>query len=257
MSTLPAAGVLLVDKPEGWSSHDVVAFLRPILGTKRVGHAGTLDPLASGLLVVLYGHATKLAHQLHRARKTYLADIALGSETASDDREGAVTARAAVPALSDATVRETLAGFVGAQQQVPPAYSALHLAGERAYARARRGESMTLAPRAIEVFALELLARDATRLQVRVECSAGTYVRALARDIGRRLDTRAHLGGLRRLIVGPFSIDDALSPTQAQALGAEGLAGRVLAEDAAWRLLAGEREGGTPADVPASSGEGK
>ncbi|TMD61193.1 MAG: tRNA pseudouridine(55) synthase TruB [Chloroflexi bacterium] len=257
MPALPASGVLLIDKPEGWSSHDVVAYLRPLLGTRKVGHAGTLDPLASGLLVVLYGHATKLSAELHRERKTYLADLALGAETATDDREGAVTERAEVPALSDEAVRQTLAAFVGPQQQVPPAYSALHVGGQRAYDRARRGESMSLAPRAIVVYALDLVGREPARLRVRVECSAGTYVRALARDIGRRLGTRAHLGGLRRLTVGSYSIEDALTPAQAREFGAEGLAKRVMTEDAARRLLAGDRADIAPVSSATITGKGK
>src|SRR5919204_2226954 len=241
MTELPAAGLLLIDKPERWTSHDVVAFLRPILGTRRVGHAGTLDPLASGLLVIVYGHATKLADVLHRSRKTYLADVALGAETTTDDREGAVTLTAAVPEIDDAFLRRTLAAFVGRHDQTPPAYSALHVEGRRAYQLARRGEAVALAARPVEIDALDLVAREPALLRVQVSCSAGTYIRALARDIGRALGTRAHLGALRRLCVGPFSVDDAFAPSRIREMSASGLADRVIPEDAARGLLARER----------------
>ena len=241
MAVLPEAGLVLVDKPEGWSSHDVVAFLRPILGTRRVGHGGTLDPLASGLLVVMYGHATKLSDLVHATRKTYVADVVLGCETTTDDREGAVSARADVPALSDESVRGTLASFLGRQTQVPPAFSALHVDGRRAYAVSRRGEIPALAPRPVEFYELRLLEMDAARLRVRVECSAGTYVRALARDLGRALGTRAHLGGLRRLTIGPFSVEGALTPERIRTIDRPELAERVISEHAARGLLAGER----------------
>ena len=257
MPTLPAAGIVLVDKPEGWTSHDVVAFLRPILGTRRVGHAGTLDPLASGLLVVLYGHATRLATELHLARKTYLADVVLGAETTTDDREGAASARAEVPELDDGVVRGILARFVGRQLQVPPAYSAIHVGGRRAYARSRRGETVLLGPRPIEIDSLELLARERGRIRLRVVCSSGTYVRALARDLGRALGTRAHLGGLRRLAIGPFVVDEAVTPDQLRGSTATELADRVLPEDAARRLLAGPEAETAPSRPTERDDQGK
>jgi tRNA pseudouridine55 synthase len=253
---LQPGGILLVDKPEGWTSHDVVAFLRPILGTRRVGHTGTLDPLASGLLVVVYGRATKLAAELHAARKTYLADVSLGTETTTDDREGETAASAPVPALSDESVRRALATFLGPQAQVPPAYSAVHVRGTRAYVRARRGETTALGPRQVEFYALELIAREPSRLRLRVECSAGTYIRALARDLGRTLGTRAHLAGLRRLMVGPFTIDGALTPEQVRQLGTGGLAERVVPEDAARRLLAATLSDQTRSAAQTSMDEG-
>jgi tRNA pseudouridine55 synthase len=256
VSALPDAGVVLVDKPEGWTSHDVVAFLRPILGTRRVGHAGTLDPLATGLLVVLYGRATRLADALHATPKTYVAEIALGSETTTDDREGEATASADVPELSDAMVRTALAAFVGRHEQVPPSYSAVHVRGQRAYARSRRGETLTLEPRPVEIYELELLSHEAARLGIRVGCSSGTYIRALARDVGRTLGTRAHLAALRRFTVGPFTVDQALAPARIREIGAVALAAHVVPEDAARRLLASSRAKESSSAAPTSADEG-
>jgi tRNA pseudouridine55 synthase len=251
---LPDAGLLLIDKPESWTSHDVVAFLRGVLATRRVGHGGTLDPLATGLLVLLYGGATRLTRHLHDAPKSYLAEIVLGSETTTDDREGQPTLSADVPDLADERVRGALAAFVGAREQRPPAYSAIHVRGERSYAKARRGEAVELSARPIEIFDIRLLERSRTCLHVLVTCSAGTYVRALARDVGRALETRAHLGALRRIASGALFVDDAVQPQEARELAAAGalaplvfapdvaaihLPGAILAEEAARRLLSG------------------
>lgn len=256
MSALPAAGILLIDKAAGWTSHDVVAALRPMLGTRRVGHGGTLDPFATGLLPVLYGAATRLADHLHRAPKAYLAEMVLGAETATDDREGEVIDSAPVPELDDAGLRDVLAGFVGQQEQRPPAYSAIRVRGERAYARARRGESADLAPRRIDIHELLLLERDDRCVHFLVTCSAGTYVRALARDLGRALGTRAHLGALRRVAAGGFFVEDAVEVDHVRALADVGALGTlvhppdaavldlpaiVLARDTARRLLQGQR----------------
>lgn len=256
MSALPAAGILLIDKAAGWTSHDVVAALRPMLGTRRVGHGGTLDPFATGLLPVLFGAATRLADHLHRAPKAYLAEMVLGAETATDDREGEVIDSAPVPELDDAGLRDVLAGFVGQQEQRPPAYSAIRVRGERAYARARRGESADLAPRRIDIHELLLLERDDRCVHFLVTCSAGTYVRALARDLGRALGTRAHLGALRRIAAGGFFVEDAVEVDHVRALADVGALGTlvhppdaavldlpaiVLARDTARRLLQGQR----------------
>lgn len=255
---LPPDGLLLVDKPEGWTSHDVVAFMRALLGTRRVGHGGTLDPLATGLLVLLYGRATRLAEHVHASAKSYLAEIVLGHETATDDREGAPTVSAEVPELDDASVRGVLASFRGPREQVPPTYSAIQVRGQRAYAKARRGEQVTLAPRRIEIHDLVLVERGERCLHVLVTCSAGTYVRALARDVGRALGTRAHLGALRRIASGALFVDDAVEPAAAKMLAESGalaplvfapdvaalaLPGLILAREAARRLLTGQRVG--------------
>lgn len=253
---LPSSGILLIDKAAGWTSHDVVAALRPVLGTRRVGHGGTLDPFATGLLPVLYGAATRLADHLHRAPKAYLAEMVLGAETATDDRDGEVTESVGVPKLDDERVRAVFARFLGPQEQRPPAYSAIKVRGERAYARARRRETVELAPRRVEIHELLLLARDERCVHFLVTCSAGTYVRALARDLGRALGTRAHLGALRRIAAGGFFVDDAVGVDEARGLAAAGALGAlvhppdaavldvdgvVLARETARRLLRGQR----------------
>lgn len=255
MPSLPPAGILLIDKEEGWTSHDVVAALRTVLATKRVGHGGTLDPLATGLLPVLYGPATRFADELHRAPKSYLAEMVLGSETATDDREGKTTVEAPVPALSDDAVRALFGSFVGPYEQRPPAYSAVKVGGVRSYTLARRGAGVELSPRPVEIFELLLVERTEGCVHFLVTCSSGTYVRALARDLGRALGTRAHLGALRRLAAGGFFVEDAVSVAEARDLARAGalgalvfapdaalleLPGAVVAREAARRLLGGQ-----------------
>lgn len=256
VTPLPRAGILAIDKAAGWTSHDVAAAMRGVLGTRRVGHGGTLDPFATGLLPILYGTATRLADNLHRAPKAYLGEIFLGRETTTDDAEGETTLEADVPLIEDSVVRATLRTFLGAQEQIPPAYSAVRVRGERAYARARRGEALNdLAPRRVVIHDLLLIERGEQCLHVLVTCSSGTYVRALARDVGRALGTRAHLGALRRIAAGWLFVDDAVSVEEARALAEAGalgslvyaadnaaldLEGLILAEEAARRLIAGQ-----------------
>ncbi|HEY8806779.1 MAG TPA: tRNA pseudouridine(55) synthase TruB [Candidatus Limnocylindria bacterium] len=204
------AGILAVDKPLGWTSFDVVAVARRSLGAKRVGHGGTLDPLATGVLPLLVGSATKFADRLHTASKVYAAIVTFGSETTTDDREGTATREAEPPALSIDALDAALAPFRGVQAQVPPAFAAVKVDGRRAYSRARAGETMELAARAVTVERLAIASWDAPALRLLVVCSTGTYIRSLARDIGRAVGSAAHLGGLRRLAVGALTIDDAL-----------------------------------------------
>jgi tRNA pseudouridine55 synthase len=204
-------GVLPIDKPLGWTSFDVVAVARRSLGASRVGHGGTLDPLATGVLPLLVGSATKFADRLHTASKVYAAIVTFGSETATDDREGAATREADPPGLSLDALDQALAPFRGALAQVPPAYAAVKVDGRRAYARARGGEIVELAARSVTVERLAIASWDPPALRLLVVCSTGTYIRSLARDIGRALGSAAHLGGLRRLAVGALTIDDALS----------------------------------------------
>ena len=204
-------GVLAVDKPTGWTSFDVVAVARRAIGAKRVGHGGTLDPLATGLLPVLVGTATKFADRLHTAPKVYAAVVAFGHETTTDDLEGAPTREAPPPSLAVAALDEALGAFRGAISQVPPAFAAVKVDGRRAYARARAGETVVLAPRTVTIERLAIASWDEGRLRVLVVCSTGTYIRSLARDVGRALGSAAHLGGLRRLAVGALSVDDAIS----------------------------------------------
>jgi tRNA pseudouridine55 synthase len=210
------SGILLVDKPAGFTSHDVVARTRRLAGTRKVGHAGTLDPMATGLLILGLNSSTRLLTYLVGLDKEYLATIRLGASTTTDDAEGEQTASAspdAVAALTDAALHEQLARLTGAIQQVPSSVSAIKVGGQRAYARVRAGEEFQLPARPVTVFALELL--DQRRepahldLDVRVACSSGTYVRALARDLGAALGVGGHLVALRRTRIGPFRVADA------------------------------------------------
>ena len=214
--------MLAIDKPEGWTSHDVVAVVRGVLGTKRVGHGGTLDPQASGLLPVLVGTATKFADRIHEATKVYDAVVRFGAETATDDREGAVTRESAVPVLAE-SIEPALATLRGVITQVPPQYAALKVAGRPAYARARSGETVALAARRVQVLRLDVIEIASSDLRLLVVCSSGTYVRAIARDLGRALGSAAHLAGLRRLAVGALEVRDAVTPDHLRARGREAL----------------------------------
>lgn len=203
-----ASGVLNVDKPIGWTSHDVVAVLRGVLAVRRVGHGGTLDPLATGVLPVLVGSATRYADRLHGATKVYAALVRFGHETATDDAEGAVTREAAVPG-PDADLEPVLRRFLGDIAQVPPAYAAVKVSGRRAYAMARSGQAPSLAPRTVTIERLEAASWDPPDMRLLVVCGRGTYVRALARDIGRAAGSAAHLAALRRLAVGALRAAEA------------------------------------------------
>lgn len=202
-------GILLVDKPEGTTSAGVIRALAPHLGQTKVGHVGTLDPFASGLLPLCLGDATKVARYLLLEHKTYVGTIRLGSATDTLDRTGQTVETAAVPALDRAEVDAVAARFTGPQEQVPPMYSALKRDGVPLYKLARRGIDVAREPRRIEISRLALLLRDAERIDFEVECSKGTYVRVLAADVGRALKTVAHLERLRRTQVGAFRIEEA------------------------------------------------
>lgn len=205
----PIDGLLLVDKPAGVTSHDVVNDARRALRTKRIGHAGTLDPFATGLLVLLVGHATRLLPYLNGEPKVYRATIAFGTETDTDDVTGAVTRAAALPHAS--RVREGISALTGTIDQVPPAYSAKQVEGRRAYAAARRGEALALAPVPVTVHAWEIRELSDERLEAVITCGGGTYIRALARDLGRLCDSAAHLSSLRRTQSGSFDVANATS----------------------------------------------
>ncbi|TDB39100.1 MAG: tRNA pseudouridine(55) synthase TruB [Actinobacteria bacterium] len=209
------AGVLPVDKPGGMTSHDVVARVRRLTGEGRVGHAGTLDPMATGLLVVLVGPYTRLEPYLSSAEKTYEARIAFGSATDTDDAEGTIVATGVVrPELLQPTfAEETLSRILGPSMQRPPAFSAIKVGGEVAHRAARAGAPLELAGRAIEVFSAELTGIDAENpaWDVRFRVSKGTYIRAIARDLGELVGVPAHLGALRRTASGSLHIRDAMS----------------------------------------------
>lgn len=199
--------LLLIDKPAGMSSHDVVAHARRALATRKIGHSGTLDPFATGLLVLLTGRGTRLLRFVPGEPKEYEAEITFGLETDSDDRTGAPGRTAPPP--TEAQIRAVLPRLTGRIEQRPPAFSAKHVAGERAYALARRGEVVDLPPVPVEVHEWEVIAFDGTVLRARISCGSGTYIRALARDLGRLTGSAAHLSALRRTRVGAFAVADA------------------------------------------------
>jgi tRNA pseudouridine55 synthase len=204
-----AGGLLLVDKPAGITSHDVVQRARQIYGERSIGHLGTLDPFATGLLVLLFGRATRLASFLDTEPKVYEATISFGTETDTDDSTGEVTRTANPPREDD--VRRSIAGLTGEIDQVPPAYSAKSVGGVRAYDSARRGEPLDLAPVTVTVHEWDIRHLDDSSLQAVITCSGGTYIRALARDLGRSTSSAAHLSALRRTRVGKFDLRDAHS----------------------------------------------
>jgi len=210
-----SSAVLLVDKPAGPTSHDVVAVARRALGTRRVGHTGTLDPFATGLLILCVDRATRLVEYFHLLPKTYEAEIVFGEARDTDDRTGEVTARAELdPGLDAPQLAAALADSRGRSEQRPPAYSARRKEGRRAHEAARSGDPLVLEPRPIEVRAARLLEWRPPVARVKYEVSTGTYVRALARDLGRALDCPAHLGELRRTRIGPFAVERAVDPTE-------------------------------------------
>jgi tRNA pseudouridine55 synthase len=211
-----AAGVLLLDKPDGPTSHDLVSRARRALGTRRVGHAGTLDPMATGLLVLGSGTATRLLTYLVGLDKEYTATVRLGEATETDDAAGEVTARADASGVTPDGLAEAVASLTGPISQIPSTYSAVRIAGRRAYDRARAGEHVELPPRSVRVDAFEVLgerrAGPLMDLDIRVTVSSGTYVRALARDLGTALGVGGHITALRRTRVGPFRVEDAVDP---------------------------------------------
>lgn len=211
-SSPPVSGLVVVDKPTDWTSHDVVGRMRRLAGTRKVGHAGTLDPMATGVLVLGVNRATRLLGHVAGADKEYLATIALGATTVTDDVQGDVTGTADASALDAEAVRGAMAPLTGAIEQVPSAVSAIKVDGRRSYARVRAGEQVELKARPVTVSTFELLEfRPGTQAEadVRVVCSSGTYVRALARDLGAALGVGGHLTSLRRTRVGGFDLSQA------------------------------------------------
>jgi tRNA pseudouridine55 synthase len=221
--------LLAVDKPEGITSHDAVSKVRYALGERRVGHAGTLDPAASGLLVIGVGQGTRLMGMLTQDQKSYEARITFGRETDTDDREGKTVREAEVPKrlFDEEEARQALAGLVGVQDQVPPAYSAISIGGKRAYALAREGETVELASRRIEIYQALLLAVGEDDEGLFWDCafmvSKGTYIRSIARDLGRSLESAAHLGALRRLSSGNLTLKNAHTLEEIAEAGADGI----------------------------------
>ena len=197
-------GILLLDKPLGMSSNQALQAARKLLRAAKGGHTGALDPLATGLLPLCFGEATKIAGMLLGSRKAYVAECRLGVTTTTADLEGEVVEQRPVPAFDELTLEQALASLRGRIMQVPPVYSALKQGGEPLYLKARRGETVEVPPREVEIHRLERLEREGDRLRLLVECGSGTYIRSLAVDLGERLGCGAHLTSLRRLWVEPF-----------------------------------------------------
>ena len=207
---MPAeSGLVVVDKPAGLTSHDVVARVRRLAGTRKVGHAGTLDPMATGVLVLGVNRATRLLGHLMLTEKRYDATVRLGVTTTTDDAEGEVVTTASIGHLDDAAVRAAFAAQVGEIEQVPSAVSAIKVDGKRAYQRVRDGEQVELAPRRVTVHELSVHAVRGDEVDLSVRCSSGTYIRAIARDAGAALGVGGHLTALRRTAVGPFDLSAA------------------------------------------------
>jgi tRNA pseudouridine55 synthase len=259
-------GWIVLDKPVGMTSTHAVAALRRLLNAKKAGHAGTLDPLASGILPLAFGEATKTVPYVVDGEKAYTFTVAWGSETDTDDTEGrAVATSAERPTV--AAIEAALPSFIGAVSQVPPRYSAIKIDGERAYDLARDGEEIEMVARTVEIHALRLLSHDAESATFAAECGKGTYVRAIARDLGRMLGCLGHVTALRRTRVGPFTLDDA-TPWSDVADNPEGAARAllpveggltelpcvVLSRDGAMRLRRGQSVILRGRDAPAEGG---
>jgi tRNA pseudouridine55 synthase len=240
---IPGSGVLVVDKPAGPTSFEVVKRVRRLAGARRAGHTGTLDPAATGVLAVCLEDAVKLQAWLTEGDKAYEATVAFGAETATEDAEGDVTARGDPAGLDRARIAAALPALTGELLQVPPMYSAVRVGGRRLHEVARAGEEVERAPRRVVVHALELVEvapgpgpDGLLRARLAVRCGKGTYVRTLARDLGRALGVPAHLAALRRAAAGPFTLADAVGLEEAEALAREGrLAGKVLSPAEALR----------------------
>jgi tRNA pseudouridine55 synthase len=210
-------GILIINKPSGWTSFDVVAKIRNKLGVKKVGHTGTLDPMATGVLVLCLGKATKKVQEMTGYDKEYVAEITLGATSNTDDAEGKITPDKNAKKAAETEVKEALKNFAGEIQQIPPQFSAKKVGGRRAYALARKGQEVKLEPREVTIHELELLDYKWPVLKCRVLCSKGTYIRALARDLGQILGCGAYLSALERTKVGPYRISAALEIEKVEA----------------------------------------
>lgn len=221
-------GIFNINKPSGFTSARVVSLVRKLTGARRVGHAGTLDPLASGVLPICVGPATRVIEYILEQPKVYRAEVNLGVTTDTDDAEGRVIATRPLTGIDEAKVRAVLAEFVGQIRQRPPAYSAVKVGGRRAYELSRRGVPVEVEAREVVVYRLSLLQFEPPKLTVEAEVGRGTYIRALARDIGERLGCGAHLAGLVRLRVGPFRLEDAVDLETFKELAGAGQASEIL-----------------------------
>ncbi|GAA1814222.1 tRNA pseudouridine(55) synthase TruB [Nesterenkonia flava] len=241
------SGLVLVDKPAGWTSHDVVGRIRKLAGTRKVGHAGTLDPMATGVLVVGINRATRLLTHIVGVGKTYTATVRLGQSTTTDDAEGEVLATRFANAVTEERIAAAVAELTGEIQQVPSTVSAVKVDGRRAYDRARSGENVELHARPVTVHRFDVLEirrvddGKIVDLDIEVRVSSGTYVRALARDLGEALDTAGHLTALRRTAVGPYSIDQTMTLEQLGGVNEDGDFGYIGLAEAAAQLFPARR----------------
>ncbi|MBS1708830.1 MAG: tRNA pseudouridine(55) synthase TruB [Armatimonadetes bacterium] len=206
-------GFLLVDKPLGWSSHDAVAKVRARLNTKRVGHSGTLDPLATGLLVIAVGHATRFLNYLDLEPKGYLVEATFGSATTTYDLEGEVTQTGAVPERLEAKIQSVLPRFLGDIEQLPPLHSAVKVGGQKLYQYARRGDTVEIPVRKVTISSVSIAKVADEKVTFQVDCGGGTFVRSLVHDIGHAIGCPAHVSGLRRTRLGEFHADNAKDPS--------------------------------------------
>jgi tRNA pseudouridine55 synthase len=207
----PGSGILNIDKPQGFTSHDLVVRVRQASGIRRVGHAGTLDPMATGVLLVCFGQGTRVSQYLMESPKAYRAQVRLGITTDTGDAEGRVISRSDPRGITLQEIERALASFQGRIQQVPPIYSALKKKGVPLYRLARQGVPVEPAPRGVEIFGLEILDWTLPFLEIEVTCSPGTYMRALARDLGEKVGCGAHLSSLTRLRCGRFTLEEAVA----------------------------------------------
>lgn len=221
-------GILNIHKATGMTSHDVVARVRRLLKQKRVGHAGTLDPAASGVLPICVGQGTRVAEYLSESGKEYRATLVFGVETETYDAEGQITRTASTDTLNQNEIEQALEQFLGPQMQIPPRYSAIKVQGQAAYQRARAGQEVTLAARPVEFFRLEIVGWQKPVLTLDVACSKGTYIRSLAYDLGRAVGCGAHLGGLVRVRSGPFSLEESITLEELAAACEQGECARYV-----------------------------
>ncbi len=206
-----AFGIMLVNKPKGMTSHDVVDIARSRLGIRKIGHAGTLDPMATGLLILLIGRATKLSSRFMEFDKEYEATMTLGKKTNTGDAEGEVIAESSIEGITEDKIRSVVSRFVGEIEQVPPMVSALRYKGRRLYELARKGIEVERPPRKVKIYKLEITRIDLPEVDFIVSCSKGTYVRKLCEDIGDALGCGAYQSRLNRIRIGPFKVEDAVS----------------------------------------------
>ena len=204
-------GILIIDKPEGLTSHDVVDFIRKKLSLRKVGHAGTLDPLATGLLVILIGKYTRKFREFMSFDKEYLATLTLGIRTDTGDAKGTIIGKLPYDDISEEKLRYVFKEFQGEIEQIPPMFSALKYKGKRLYQLARKGINVPRSARKIKIYNLELVSFNPPNVELRILCSKGTYIRSLAEDIGRRLGCGAFISRIKRIGLGPFKIKDAIS----------------------------------------------